>query len=73
MDWRLRIPSAVYRRAADKAGSDADLAALVRVWLERYLDPPQAIGAQARTATLTAERRSEIARIAAQARHGRQR
>lgn len=71
MDWRLRLPGALYRRAAEKAGSDADLARLVQSWLERYLDPPQAAGGVARCASLTPERRSEIARAAALARHRR--
>ena len=67
MDWRLRIPGGLYRHAREKAGSDADLAALVRSWLERYLDPPQAIGGRARMTTISPERRSEIARMAAKA------
>lgn len=67
MDWRLRIPGGLYRHAREKAGSDADLAALVRSWLERYLDPPQAVGGHARMTALTPERRSEIARTAARA------
>lgn len=69
MDWRLRLPSALYRRAVAKAGSDADLAALVRSWLARYLEPsPQAVGGRARAARLTPEARSAIARQGAQAR-----
>lgn len=71
MDWRIRIPGGLYRQCVERAGSDADLALLVRGWLERYLDPPQAAGGVARSARMTPERRSEIARAAALARHHR--
>lgn len=71
MDWRVRLPGALYRQCVERAGSDADLAALVRLWLTRYLDPPQAAGGQARAARLTPERRADIARSAARARHRR--
>lgn len=36
MDWRLRVPSALYRVARDKAGSDHELAAIVVRWLEQW-------------------------------------
>lgn len=74
MDWRLRLPSALYRVAVDKAGSDALLAERVRTWLTRYVETDgsqQREAAQARAAALTPERRTEIARLAAQARHRR--
>ena len=70
MDWRLRLPSALYRLAVERAGSDAALADVVRGYLERYVGPSQqANAARARAASLTPERRSEIARLAARARH----
>lgn len=75
MDWRLRVPSAVYRLAVNKAGSDRLLADLVRAWLDRYVagvSPAAELGrkgGQARAEKLTPERRSEIARLAGKARH----
>jgi len=71
MDWRLRLPGGLYRRAAEKAGGDTQLAQRVRIFLERYTadQPQQAVAAAARAASLTPERRSEIARTAALARH----
>lgn len=75
MDWRLRVPSAVYRLAVSRAGSDRLLADLVRAWLERYVagvSPAAELGrkgGQARAEKLSPERRSEIARVAGRARH----
>ena len=37
MNWRLRIPGALYRQAIDRAGSDAALAERVRSWLHAYV------------------------------------
>lgn len=74
MDWRLRLPGALYRLALDKAGSPAALAALVVGWLTRYVDgsEPHRRAARARADSLTPERRSAIARQAAMARHRRE-
>ena len=36
MDWRLRVPSAIYRLALARAGSDRALADLAVRWLTRY-------------------------------------
>lgn len=71
MDWRLRVPGGLYRRACEQAGSDADLAALVRTWLERYIDPvptAQQLGGRASAARLTPAERQEKARRAVEAR-----
>jgi hypothetical protein len=74
MDWRLRLPSALYRLALARAGSDKDLAHLVVDYLERYVtgtteaQQTGASGGHARAASLTPERRSEIATIASHAR-----
>lgn len=75
MDWRIRLPGALVRRATAKAGSDADLAALVRCWLETYVDgtSPQALGGRATAARRTPEERSASARAAVLARWERQR
>lgn len=66
MDWRIRLPGGLYRQAVDKAGGDAQLAQVVRLWLERYTsaEPIGAAGGAARAASLTPERRREIARQA---------
>jgi hypothetical protein len=63
----------VYRLAVDRAGSDRALADLVRTWIARYAEgtTQQAEAARARAASLTPERRSEIARQAVQARIAR--
>lgn len=37
MDWRLRLPGAMYRRASDRAGGERSLAALVLAWLTTYV------------------------------------
>lgn len=63
MEWRVRLPGAIYRRARDRAGSDAQLAALVRDYLETYVSgqtpaqPLAAQGGRASAASLTAEER----------------
>lgn len=69
MDWRLRVPGALYRRAVDRAGSDGELARRVRDYLTRYVADtlPHQIAARARANRLSPERRSEIARIAQRA------
>ena len=74
MDWRLRLPGALYRMAVDRAGSDADLARIVRDYLGRYVDgtTAQQAGGRARAERLSPERRAEIARAAAQARWHRE-
>lgn len=70
MDWRIRIPSASYRLAVARLGSDAALAERVRAYIERLTVPPpgSALGAAARVAKQTPEERQSIARKAAQAR-----
>jgi hypothetical protein len=70
MDWRLRLPGALYRRAAAKAGGPMPLAALVLGWLTRYVDgsEPHRRAAQIRAERLSPARRSDIARMGAQAR-----
>jgi hypothetical protein len=77
MDWRLRIPSVLYRLARDRAGSDKELAERVRAWLERYAsgDDQQraAQGGHARAAKLSPDERRESARRAAAARWERPR
>lgn len=75
MDWRLRLPGALYRRACEKAGSDADLARLVSQWLTTYVDgtSPQALGGRSTAARRTPEERSASARAAVQARWARHR
>ena len=81
MDWRLRLPGALYRQARDKAGSDAQLATAVRDWLEDYAtgqgqlleDAAQQLGASGGRASAearTPEERSAKARAAAKARWG---
>lgn len=42
MDWRLRLDSALYRLAIQRAGSDRALADLVRQWLAAYVATPPA-------------------------------
>ena len=71
MTWRLRLPGALYRRAVERAGSDADLARLVAAYLTRYAEGQHADAARARSASLTPERRSEIARAAVATRWAR--
>ena len=73
MDWRLRVPSAIYRLAMARAGSDRALADLAVRWLTRYAqgETQHQQAAQARARSLSPERRSEIARQAALARHHR--
>ena len=70
MDWRLRLPGALYRRARDLAGSDAALADRVRHYLTQYVDgtTPQALGGRASAARLSEDERREKARAAARAR-----
>lgn len=71
MDWRLRIPGALYRRAAEKAGGQMPLATLVVQWLTDYVDPPltlQQRAGQARQASMSTEERSEAGRAAARRR-----
>lgn len=75
MDWRLRLPGALYRQARDRAGSDAALADRVREWLTGYVTGQPTAGQQlaaqgghARAASLTTEQRRESARRAARAR-----
>lgn len=36
MNWRLRVPSVVYRLAVARAGNDHALAQLVAAWVSRY-------------------------------------
>ena len=70
----MRIPGGLYRRAVDRATADGTtLDAMVRHWLERYVDPvptAQQLGGRAAAAKLTPEARSERARALAQARWG---
>lgn len=76
MNWRLRLAGGLYRRATQKAGSDAALADLVRGWLERYVDAapsPQSLGGQARAAQMTPAERSARMRDVARARWGEER
>lgn len=74
MDWRLRLPGALYRRARDQAGSDRQLAALARIWLEGYVagqSPAQQLGARGGRASaeaLTPTERRAKTQHAAQAR-----
>jgi len=64
------LPGAVYRRAVDRAGSPADLAALVTRWVTDYAaeSSPQASGGRARAATMSPEQRQAHARRMAEAR-----
>ena len=73
MDWRLRVPSAIYRLALARAGSDRALTELATRWLTRYAqgETQHQQAAIARARSLSPERRSEIARQAALARHHR--
>lgn len=72
MDWRVRIPGGLYRRAVDRATADGTtLDLMVRHWLERYVDPPpsaQSLGGHAAAARLTPEQRTARARASALAR-----
>ena len=70
MNWRLRLPSVVYRLALSKAGDDASLAALVVKFIEDYAHGTtfQAKGGQARQASMTPEERTIQGRAAADAR-----
>ena len=70
MDWRVRLPGAIYRQAVDRAGSDADLARLVVAYLTTYVDgtSAQSLGGRARAAALSDEERRAHARRMAAAR-----
>jgi len=61
MNWRIRLPGAVYRKAVDRAGSDASLADIARQWVSDYADEKpsaQQLGGRASQAALTPEQRS---------------
>ena len=70
MNWRIRLPGALYRLARDKAGSDAALADLVTRYLDAWVSgtTAQALGGKARAESITPERRTEIARAGGLAR-----
>ncbi len=74
MDWRLRLPGALYRQAVDRAGSDRELSAVVRQWITDYVEgrsASQALasrGGVARRDRMTPEQRADAASRAAQAR-----
>lgn len=66
MDFRLRLPGAVYRQARDKAGDEASLAALLVAYLTAYAEgrTAQQRGGVASAARLTPEKRSARGRQA---------
>lgn len=70
----LRIPSAIYRSALDKAGSDTALTDLLVRYVTQYAtgETSQAKAGRARQATLSPSERSARARAAAQARWQRE-
>lgn len=72
MDWRVRVPGAVYRLAVEKAGSDKALAEMVAGWIGQWASgqTAQQLGGRARAARMTPEERSAAARRAGYARHG---
>jgi hypothetical protein len=67
MDWRLRLPAALYRLAVDKAGSDKASAELVVGLIEAWVkgDTAQAKAGRARAASMPTEERSALATQAA--------
>lgn len=70
MDFRVRLPGAIYRQASEKAGDDASLARLVVAYVTAYATgtTPQQLGAAASNAGMTPEQRTERAKRAAAAR-----
>ena len=43
MDWIVRLPSALYRLSVKKAGTDRELQAHIRQYLERWTTEPHAV------------------------------
>jgi hypothetical protein len=75
MDWRVRIPGWLYRRAVERAGSDLELARLVRDYLTHYADEtlPGQVGGRARWADRSDDERRTHAQQMAAARWARDR
>lgn len=75
MDFRLRLPGAIYRQARDKAGDDASLAALLVRYVTQYATgtTAQQRGGVVASAKLTTEERRARASAAATARWQRHR
>lgn len=71
MNFRLRLPGAIYRQARDRAGDDATLHDRLVAYVTAYATghTAQQQGGSASAARLTPEARRERARRAAWARH----
>lgn len=77
MNWRVRVPGALYRQAVEAAGGDVKLQGHVVRWLDSYVlgrseaQVTGAAGGRAAAAYMTAEQRHARAKKAARARQNR--